>query len=325
MYPYPLLSFPDGSSVGFYEICMLVGVIAAMVLFSLLAGRRKMPAKMQNLILVGIVVSVVVGYLTAVLFQAVYNALETGEFVIDETTGATFYGGLIGGAACLILIYFVGSRILFGSNAEGVRRFPTLANIAAACVPLAHGFGRIGCLLAGCCHGGETDAWYGIPMDIGVSDGVYVKVVPLQLFEAIFLFALAAFIIARVWKGKGLEAPVYLIGYGIWRFVIEFFRTDDRGASLIPGLSPSQVTAIFMILVGAAIYVGYFVICSRKGRGFFADPAQAAKGGSAAGDPSLKNGSAAEAPAPQGGASANACSKEEDAAAQESRTDKSDR
>ena len=103
MYPYPLLSFPDGSSIGFYEICMLVGVIAAMVLFSLLAGRRKMPAKMQNLILVGIVVSVVVGYLTAVLFQAVYNALETGEFVIDETTGATFYGGLIGGAACLIL------------------------------------------------------------------------------------------------------------------------------------------------------------------------------------------------------------------------------
>ena len=36
MYPYPLLSFPDGSSIGFYEICMLVGVIAAMVLFSLL-------------------------------------------------------------------------------------------------------------------------------------------------------------------------------------------------------------------------------------------------------------------------------------------------
>ena len=105
----------------------------------------------------------------------------------------------------------------------------------------------------------------------------------------------------------------------------EFFRTDDRGASLIPGLSPSQVTAIFMILVGAAIYVGYFVICSRKGRGFFADPAQAAKGGSAAGDPSLKNGSAAEVPAPQGCASANACSKEEDASAQESRTDKSDR
>ena len=51
MYPYPLLSFPDGSSIGFYEICMLVGVIAAMVLFSLLAGRRKMPAKKHKLML----------------------------------------------------------------------------------------------------------------------------------------------------------------------------------------------------------------------------------------------------------------------------------
>ena len=272
MYPYPLIRFSDGSGIGLYEICMLVGVVAAMVLFSVLAERRKMPGKLQNLILVGIVVSFVVGYLAAVLFQAVYNALETGKFVIDENTGATFYGGLIGGTLCMLLLYFVGGRILYGKFGVAVRWFPTFTNIAAACVPLAHAFGRIGCLMAGCCHGGQTDAWYGIPMDIGVLDGEYVKVVPLQLFEAIFLFALAAFLIVRFWRGKGMEVPVYLIGYGVWRFVIEFFRTDDRGASFIPGLSPSQVTAIFLILVGIGIVVAYFVICRRKGREFFALP-----------------------------------------------------
>lgn len=272
MYPYPLIRFSDGSGISLYEICMLVGVVAAMVLFSVLAERRKMPGKLQNLILVGIVVSVVVGYLFAVLFQAIYNALENGTFIIDENTGATFYGGLIGGALCLVLIYFIGSRLLFHTNQVGVRWFPTLANLAAACVPLAHGFGRIGCLMAGCCHGGETDAWYGIAMDIGVLDGEFVKVVPLQLFEAIFLFVLAAFLIVRIWQGKGLEAPVYLIGYGVWRFIIEFFRTDDRGASLVPGLSPSQVTAILLVLVGIAIYIAYFVICSKKGRSFFTVP-----------------------------------------------------
>ena len=277
MYPYPLIRFSDGSGIGLYEIFMLVGVIAAMVLFSVLAERRKMPGKLQNLILIGIVISVVVGYLFAVLFQAIYNALESGQFIIDENTGATFYGGLIGGALCLILIYFVGSRVLFHTNQIGVRWFPTLANIAAACVPLAHGFGRIGCLMAGCCHGAETDAWYGIAMDIGSLDGEYVKVVPLQLFEAIFLFVLAAILIVQIWRGKGLDAPVYLIGYGVWRFIIEFFRSDDRGASFIPGLSPSQVTAIVLVLVGIAIYIGYFVICSKKGRSYFTLPGNAEK------------------------------------------------
>ena len=254
MYPYPLLSFPDGSSIGFYEICMLVGVIAAMVLFSLLAGRRKMPAKMQNLILVGIVVSVVVGYLTAVLFQAVYNALETGEFVIDETTGATFYGGLIGGAACLILIYFVGSRILFGSNAEGVRRFPTLANIAAACVPLAHGFGRIGCLMAGCCHGtylGEDYVVGGILMNGTQGMGYYI---PTQLYESLFLFALFGVLSWLYFKRYNVLPEVYLIGYGVWRIFIEFFRADARG-SIGLGMSPSQFQSIVFILGGVALFL----------------------------------------------------------------------
>ena len=257
MYPYPLLSFPDGSSVGFYEICMLVGVIAAMVLFSLLAGRRKMPAKMQNLILVGIVVSVVVGYLTAVLFQAVYNALETGEFVIDETTGATFYGGLIGGAACLILIYFVGSRILFGSNAEGVRRFPTLANIAAACVPLAHGFGRIGCLLAGCCYGQETDSAFCIVFQNSAYAPNGVPLVPTQIISSVLNFLHFGLLIlfAKKWKkGEGQVTGLYFALYSAGRFVLEFFRGDlERGN--VGALSTSQFIAVFAFLFGAALFV----------------------------------------------------------------------
>ena len=291
MYPYPIVTFADGSGISLYEIFMLVGVIAAMVLFSVLAERRKMPGKLQNLILVGIIASVIVGYLVAVLFQAVYNALATGKFVIDENTGATFYGGLIGGVICMVIVYFVGARILYRSNDVAVRWFSTLANIAAACVPLAHAFGRIGCLMAGCCHGGETDAWYGIEMDIGALDGEYVKVVPIQLFEAIFLFALAAFLIVWFWKGKGMEVPVYLIGYGVWRFVIEFFRTDDRGASIIPGLSPSQTTAILLVLLGIAIVVAYFVSCRKRGKEFFAPPQGGAVSAAQKGEP------AAEAPA----------------------------
>ncbi len=274
MYPYKLFEFPDGSGITLYEIFILIGVIAAIILFRILADRRKMPAKLQNLILIGAVVSFIVGYLSAVLFQAIYNAIETGDFSLDSQTGSTFYGGLIGGAVCMLLIYFIGGKILYKKSNDYIQWFPTFANMAAACIPLAHGFGRIGCLMGGCCHGNITDAWYGIPMDIGVLDGVYVKVVPLQLFEALFLFALSAALIYLNFKEKGGELSLYFVGYGIWRFIIEYFRADDRGETIVSFLSPSQLIAVILIIIGIAIFVIGYMLKKKKGTKFFLPPLQ---------------------------------------------------
>lgn len=280
MYPYPLITFPDGSGISLYEVFIVVGVIAAIVLFRILADRRNLPAKLQNLILIGAVVSFIVGYFFAVLFQAIYDIAERGAFIIDKNTGATFYGGFIGGAVCMLLIYFVGGYLLFKKqDNEHLRWFPSFINIAAACVPLAHGFGRIGCLCGGCCYGMQTDAWYGIPMDIGALDHVFVKVVPTQLFEAIFLFALAAFLIWRNWKGKGFCLPVYLIGYGVWRFLLEYLRDDDRGQTFLSFLTPSQLTAVVLVLSGCALIAAYYIIVRKKGKEFFAPPIPVGKSG----------------------------------------------
>jgi phosphatidylglycerol:prolipoprotein diacylglycerol transferase len=49
---------------------------------------------------------------------------------------------------------------------------------------------------------------------------------------------------------------VYLIGYGIWRFLIEFVRDDDRG-QFIPGLTPSQFWSILMVIGGVAFFFLY--------------------------------------------------------------------
>ena len=95
MYPYDILF--DGFNL--YVLFITLGVIAALVVFRILADKNKFPAGLQNLVLIGAVISVVVGYCFAVLFQGVYNAFETGKFVINGSTGATFYGGLIGGAS----------------------------------------------------------------------------------------------------------------------------------------------------------------------------------------------------------------------------------
>ena len=48
---------------------------------------------------------------------------------------------------------------------------------------------------------------------------------------------------------------VYLIGYGIWRFFIEYLRGDDRGETLLSFLSPSQLTAIVLSIVGVLLIV----------------------------------------------------------------------
>lgn len=275
MYPYKLITFSDGTGITLYEIFILIGAIVALLLIRVLGDKRKMPAKLQNLILIGTVVSIVLGYLSAVLFQAVYNIASRGKFIIDEYTGATFYGGLIGGAICLIVIYLVGGKLMYRETNEHLRWFPTFANIAACCIPAAHAFGRIGCLMAGCCHGGFTDAWYGIEQYVEVSPGVmgWAKVVPVQLFEAIFLFVLAAAVIVLYLKNKPFEMPIYLIGYGVWRFIIEFYRTDDRGTSFIPGLSPSQTTAIFLVAGGIAIVALGLFLRKKYGKYIFLSPA----------------------------------------------------
>ena len=249
MYPYEI--FPGAD---LYTIMLCVAAVAAIIIYRLLADRYGMGAKLQNLCLFNAIASIVGGYYFAVLFQALYNIEKNGGFELNASTGATFYGGLIGGAAIFLSVYFMAGRIMFGKGGEHVREFFNIANIGAACIAAAHGFGRIGCLFAGCCHGAETEAWYGIYMV-----ALEKKVVPTQLFEALFLFALFALLLIRVLKNQNFNLPIYMCAYGIWRFFIEYARNDYRGSTFVSALTPSQLTAIFMVVGSVAVFlVEYF-------------------------------------------------------------------
>ncbi|MFQ7078868.1 MAG: prolipoprotein diacylglyceryl transferase family protein [Christensenellaceae bacterium] len=195
---------------------------------------------LQRIVIICALSAVIVGYGSAVLFQAFYNIAERGKFVIDANTGATFYGGLIGGAGAFLLVYFIAGKHFCKDN-EAVKRFPDMLDIGACCIPLAHAFGRLGCLTAGCCHGRETDAWYGINMynyTNGAGEEVWHRVVPIQLFESIFLFALAAVLIvlfSKTGKHKFPLMPLYCVGCGIWRFY-RICARGRRGNTFIPFL-----------------------------------------------------------------------------------------
>ena len=261
MYPNDLFLGLD-----LYDLSIAIGFFAALLYFRLFADRLQFGAGLQNLIIIGALVAIVGGYCSAVLFQAFYNFLEDGVFVIADNTGATFYGGLIGGALSFLLVYFVAGGILFRTQSETpVSRFWSLSEIAAGSIALAHGFGRLGCLFAGCCHGKITEEWYGI-----YNAYLGAKTVPIQLYEALFLFALAGVLTYRLSKGKRGNFGLYLTGYAVWRFVVEFVRNDDRGQSPLAFLTPSQFIAICLFAVGIGFWVAEWLLmrhAEKNGKG----------------------------------------------------------
>jgi phosphatidylglycerol:prolipoprotein diacylglycerol transferase len=89
------------------------------------------------------------------------------------------------------------------------------------------------------------------------------RYVPIQLFEAIFLFALTAVLLVLFFKNNGKKKfpllPTYAFFYGVWRFLIEFWRGDERGKTIVPFLSPSQLIAVLLIVASIAYFVTWFL------------------------------------------------------------------
>jgi phosphatidylglycerol:prolipoprotein diacylglycerol transferase len=241
MYPYEIVL-----GMNLYDIFLAIGVISALVFARIFADRDNVSAKLFNFILINGIVAIVLGYCSAVVTQAVYNWLDGDVFAINATTGATFLGGLVGGVVTFLIGYFVIGYFMF-TERENIKYFPRLLDVASASITSAHGFGRLGCLMVGCCYGSPTDSWCGIyHVDLGY------KVVPIQLFEALFLFILCAVTVVMLVKKIPGAMALYMSAYGIWRFIIEFFRGDDRGGSIL-GMTPSQFLGVVMIIFAVVL------------------------------------------------------------------------
>ena len=258
MYPDELFNI-FGISIDMYAICFIVGVIACLI-FTIVAMKKSgySASASDTIIIIGIL-AIILGLLFAVLFQSFYDFIANPSNGFKITGRMTFLGGLLGGVISFLGLYFlyvyaINPRLkktnFFKSDMnKGVWY---LVRIAPISITIAHGFGRIGCLFAGCCHGHVTTEWYGIwNAEVGA------KTVPIQLYEAIFLFLLSGVMILLLFRFHLKDnMAIYLVSYGVWRFVIEYFRDDYRG-NFIPGISPSQFWCIIMILGGIAIFFIY--------------------------------------------------------------------
>lgn len=252
---FPILDFTLlGSSIQIpmFNLLIGIGIVIGILNFQFICKRQKIKTKDMDNLMTILCIAIVFGFLSAVLFDKIAHFHTYNEFLahLFEYTGMTFEGGLIGGLVSFFIFYKV---IMMSFD-----HFEQNANCIAPSVVIAHCFGRIGCFFGGCCFGKPTKSFIGVQFPNGsLAEQYYgpgIKVIPTQLIEAIFLlvlFLLLTFILFRH------AFSYYLIFYGIFRFIIEFFRGDNRGTLFQTFLSPSQCLSILMGIAGLALLCKY--------------------------------------------------------------------
>lgn len=172
--------------------------------------------------------------------------------------GLTYYGGLVSASAA--------AWVLLKRDA-----FPfwKAADMAGFAIPLGLGFGRMGCLMAGCCFGATCHLPWAIafPWRSAASEEQFrdhllpspkmwsLPVHPTQIYESAASLAIAAVCLLWVHGRKRYDGQVFaafLALYAVARFLLETLRRDDRGAFL--GLSTSQWLGLVMLALAAAIH-----------------------------------------------------------------------
>ena len=192
-----------------------IGVLSAIFLLRSMAHQIQVdPDTIVDLA----IATVISGFIGARIFYVVqswdYFQLAPFDIIKIWEGGIVAYGGIIGG-----LIGFT-SFVKF-------KRLPflPLLDMFVMALALAQGFGRFGCFLNGCCFGKPTNLPWGVLFPFAP-----FPVHPTQLYEAVFCFALAIFLLLIFRKNlrTGTISALYFIIYPAGRFLIEFVRGDNE-------------------------------------------------------------------------------------------------
>lgn len=184
--------------------------------------------------------------------KLLFLIVEFKDFIANPlgslgSSGFVVYGGIITGILTIV-VYCKIKKISVASYADLI--VPSIA--------VNQSLGRVGCFMAGCCYGRETDSWIGVTFPEGCLAPAGIKLIPTQLISAVgmMIIAVGLMLIDKRVKYKGVIAGLYLLSYSIGRFAIEFFRNDYRGTVGI--LSTSQFISIFIcILAAVVLYFAY--------------------------------------------------------------------
>lgn len=252
MYPFFYFEW-DGSTKHLATTdLILVACVLLVGAWSFFQLQKKIP---RWKIIVLIFATVIAGFFGGRLFHLI---IERPHFTLRDLLkfdGMTFYGSLIGGMIALWLM-----PILLRLQ----QQTKIVWEQAALATGVSYAFMRLGCFFNGCCWGKFCVFPWAVTYwrDDTVMPYKGVPVHPVQLYDAFGGLLLFGFLLALK-KGKSsLPLPlVFLMGYGVLRFVTEMFRGDSfRGVQILGYFSTSQIISLTIF------FAAYFVLVFQKWR-----------------------------------------------------------
>lgn len=236
-------------TIPYYGLFIALGVLAAGSVGYYQTRRYQMDfndfASLGGAAGLGALLGAKILYLIVLLPAIDYSRLLEVEYLKSLLAGGfVFYGGLAGGFAGVILC----GKIL---NVDTIRYI----QIDIPVLPFAHAFGRIGCLLTGCCYGIPYSGLGAITYRESLFAPNQTPLFPVQGIEAgaELLLSILLFVYIRRTRGKLLSIEIYLKAYSVIRFVLEFFRYDNVQRGMFGGLSTSQWISI-ALFTGVIFY-----------------------------------------------------------------------
>jgi phosphatidylglycerol:prolipoprotein diacylglycerol transferase len=216
-----------------YALAYIVGLVAGWLLISqalrtarLWSGAPVMTeVQLENLltwVIIGVILGGRVGYV--LFYQPGVYLADPMQILRVWEGGMAFHGGFLG---------VVVAGILF-CRREKISMLST-GDMMAMVAPIGLFLGRVANFINAELWGRATDVpWaIGFPGDAALCDGVMCGRHPSQLYEAVLEgLVLGALVLWAVWRGGWLQRPgrvmgLFVAGYGVARFVVEFFRQPD--------------------------------------------------------------------------------------------------
>ncbi len=160
--------------------------------------------------------------------------------------GLVFYGGFIGASLACVLY----------ARLQKLRLW-TLADAVAPSIALGSAFGRIGCLLNGCCYGRECHLPWAITFPPGshaAPPGVPLH--PTEVYDSLLNLLLYAGLawLYRWKKFDGQVFAVYMVGYALFRSFVEVFRGDYPQRYLGGWATPAQLVSMGIFAAGVVLW-----------------------------------------------------------------------
>ena len=232
-----------GIQIKSYGLMSARGIIVAASLFINKGKKRGYDEDSLLNLIICAVIGGILGGKGLFIITEIKDIIKEPSILLNFGYGFVVYGAIGGGALAMYLY----CRRKKWNLIE-------MLDITVPGLAIAQGFGRIGCFLAGCCYGAQTDLPIGVVFPQGSLAPAGIHVHPTQIYSSVFDFILG-FLLLYYGKKKRVNGKVvgmYLMIYSIGRFCVEFLRNDPRGS--VGVLSTSQFIAIFTLVLGIIIF-----------------------------------------------------------------------